>query len=143
MCSAPADDLYLILRHELKARHWTRRHFAQVLDTRESTVGRWLSTNPRTRKIPVPGTVLKIAAVLEFDPIELLQHAGHAPMAETQRSQHPHRIEIRARERRLRRILESVESSRFPEGLQWTDIVLDGLQAMAVRLEAIPINNPK
>jgi len=142
MCSSPSSaDLHLVLRQELDARHWTRRYFAQLLETRESTVGRWLSTNPATRKTPLPSTVLQMAEILEMDAIELLRAAGHLPMAEPSRPQHPRRLEIRARKRRFARIMESVDLSRFGEAMDWADILLDGLQAMSARLEPAPVRD--
>src|SRR5215510_9366711 len=107
------DDFALVVREELHARRWTRRYFAQRLDSRESTVGRWLARNPATRKTPLPATVLQISQLLELDPLELLRLTGHLPMAKSHGPDHPHRQEIRARKRRLGRILESVDLTRF------------------------------
>src|SRR5262245_20881867 len=129
------DDFALVVREELRARKWTRRSFAQRLNTRESTVGRWLARNPASRKAPLPATVLRISTLLELNPLELLRLTGHLPMAKSQGPEHPHRQEIRARKRRLRRILESVDLTRFSDALVWADIALDGLQTMANRLE--------
>jgi transcriptional regulator with XRE-family HTH domain len=130
-------DLYGLLRRELTERGWTRRRFARELGLRESTVGRWLSTNPHARVVPRPATIARIARVLDFTPAELLSAAGYLdpPATLAFQPEEPLADEFRARARRFRRVLRMVPSHQQGLALQIIDVMLDALQAFVNRLD--------
>jgi transcriptional regulator with XRE-family HTH domain len=129
---AGGSDLYRVLREVMADRNWSMRQLAEALDMHVGVVHRWVSEDPTKRVVPQPQTCVQIAHTFNLDPTAVLIEAGYLPPMED-RPAIPNEDDIRALERRLRRVLLSVPPGYWPIAVMLTDLSLDHLQAIITR----------
>jgi transcriptional regulator with XRE-family HTH domain len=129
------SDLHELLREELAKRGWSTQHFADRLGVRFGVVSRWLSENPGKRVVPLPGMCVQIAAVLDFDVLEVFMHAGYLPVLKWEEGggRDP---DVQAVLLRLDRILTRVPADQRTLAVILAGAVLDHLQTLIDRVES-------
>jgi hypothetical protein len=111
------------------------RQLSNRLNVRYGVASRWVSENPKTRVIPLPGTLVEIANVLELDVLDVFRHAGIPSPVKSELEHHPHEAQIRIFKRQLEDMLTRASLRQWPLVASVVTLDLDHLRSLLARLD--------